>query len=378
MAITERYVRADAAGGGDGTTDTNSGANGAFTWAEMITDINTPRAGYRYNVKAGVGTYSLGATTTITGDGSTTSPNIIQGFTTTIGDAVRGRLSGGALDDSLMPTIAYSSTYYLAVTGADYLQIRGLKITGDRNGALVHVQTGAVVDGSVCTNASTGSSAVGVLAAVGTTSVVNCDVTMSSGHASSIGVSSVGTVMYNRVNMPASGTGIAITNNSGKPVAFNTVIDGTTGISKLTVGAEFACFSNTVYGCSGDGIDIVTSSTALCYVFNNLIVDCGGYGVDFNTSTCMKILFNNRFRDCAGGNYNGDGDYGAAGKHGDVTTDTGGPETDFVNYAGGDFAMLSGSPGIHKAAGYLLNIGANGTPVASSGGGPLTGGRLVR
>lgn len=376
MAITERYVRADAAGGGDGTTDANSGANGAFTWAEMISDINTPRTGYRYNVKSG--TYSVSSTTMLTGDGSTTSPNIIQGFSSTIGDAVRGRTSGGELDESLMPAIEFASTHYLALTGSDYLQIRGLKITGDRNGALVHVQTGAVVDGNVVTNASTGSSAVGVLAAVGTSSVLNNDVTMSSGHASSIGISSVGTVMYNRVSMPASGTAIAITNNNGKPVAFNTLIDGTTGITKLTVGAEFTCFNNTIYGCSGDGIDIITSSTALCYVFNNLIVDCGGYGVDFNTSTCMKLLFNNRFRDCAGGNYNGEGDYGTAGKHGDVTTDTGGPETDFVDYASGDFALLSGSPGYHTAIGYLLHIGANGVPLSGGGGGSLIDGRLVR
>lgn len=374
MAITERYVRADATGGGDGTTDTNSGANGAFTWAEMITDINTPRVGYRYNVKAGA--YSLSATTTITGDGTTTSPNIICGFTTTPGDAVRGRSPGGELDDSLMPVITFASTHYMAVTGADYLQVRGIKIIGERNGALVHVQTGAVVDGSVCTNSSTGSSAVGILAAVGTTSVLNCDVTMSNGHASSIGISAVGTVMYNRVNMPANGTGIAITNNNGKPVAFNTVIDGTTGIAKLTAGAEFTCFSNTIYGCSGDGIDIVTSSTALCYLINNMIVDCGGYGVDFNTSTCVKLLSNNRFRDCASGNYNGDGDYGTAGKHGDVTTDTGGPETDFVDYASGNFSLLSGSPGNNTATGYLLNIGANGT--LGGGGGNLIGGRLVR
>jgi hypothetical protein len=36
MAMTIRYVRPDSAGGGDGTTNTNSGANGAWTLAEAV------------------------------------------------------------------------------------------------------------------------------------------------------------------------------------------------------------------------------------------------------------------------------------------------------------------------------------------------------
>jgi len=84
MAITERYVTTTGAGAHDGTSEAD-----AFSWAEMITDLNTPRVGYRYNVKQG--TYSLSATTTLTGDGTATSPNIIRGYKTTIGDATLGR-----------------------------------------------------------------------------------------------------------------------------------------------------------------------------------------------------------------------------------------------------------------------------------------------
>lgn len=82
MAWTERYVRADAAGGGNGTTDTNSGANGAWTLAEAITN---EAAGIRLNVK--VGTYASTTTTrTAAAAGTTTQPIWWRGFNTTPGD----------------------------------------------------------------------------------------------------------------------------------------------------------------------------------------------------------------------------------------------------------------------------------------------------
>lgn len=82
MAWTERYVRADAAGGGDGTTDANSGANGAWTLAEGITNES---AGMRINIKAG--TYANTTTNrTWAAAGTQTQPIWWRGFKTTLGD----------------------------------------------------------------------------------------------------------------------------------------------------------------------------------------------------------------------------------------------------------------------------------------------------
>lgn len=82
MAWTERYVRADAAGSGDGTTDTNSGANGAWTLAEGIANA---AAGYRMNVRAG--TYANTTTDrTFSAAGTTGAPIWWRGFTSTPGD----------------------------------------------------------------------------------------------------------------------------------------------------------------------------------------------------------------------------------------------------------------------------------------------------
>jgi hypothetical protein len=82
MAWTDRYVRADAAGGGNGTTNTNSGANGAWTLAEGVTN---EAAGMRLNVLAG--TYANTTTgRAFAAVGTTTAPIWWRGFKTTIGD----------------------------------------------------------------------------------------------------------------------------------------------------------------------------------------------------------------------------------------------------------------------------------------------------
>lgn len=82
MAFVERYVRADAAGGGDGTTDTNSGGTGAWTLAEAVAAV---AAGQRVNVKAG--TYALTtATLAFATAGTAIAPIWWRGFNAVIGD----------------------------------------------------------------------------------------------------------------------------------------------------------------------------------------------------------------------------------------------------------------------------------------------------
>lgn len=84
MAWTERYVRADAAGGGDGTTDSNSGANGAYTLAEAMA-VTTPN-GIRFNVKSGTYTCDSSATRSFSQTISAGTACCFRGFNTTIGD----------------------------------------------------------------------------------------------------------------------------------------------------------------------------------------------------------------------------------------------------------------------------------------------------
>lgn len=85
MAWTERYVDSAAAGGGDGTTSATSGANGAWTLAEAISNSN---AGHRLNVKAGTYANTTTSRTFGTGAGAatTTAPKWWRGYTSAIGD----------------------------------------------------------------------------------------------------------------------------------------------------------------------------------------------------------------------------------------------------------------------------------------------------
>ena len=96
-----------------------------------------------------------------------------------------------------------------------------------------------------------------------------------------------------------------------------------------------------------------------------------GYGIDFNTSTCPKILGNNRFRDNTGGNVNGGGDWETATSRENITSDDADAD-DFVAAASDDYSLKAGAAATSKGVGYLIDIGAHGSPVVTAGGGLLT------
>lgn len=107
MAYTELYVRSDANGSGNGTTDANSGANGSFTWAQMLAD--TTSGSVRYNVKAGTYARTTSADTFTTA-GTSTNPRAIRGFNSAAGDlASNGRTTGGSLVTTNYPAITYTT-----------------------------------------------------------------------------------------------------------------------------------------------------------------------------------------------------------------------------------------------------------------------------
>lgn len=366
MALTERYVRADAAGGGDGTTDANSGANGAFTLAEAITDVNTPRVGYRYNIKAG--SYSGLSTIAITGDGTATSPNVFRGFSTTPGDATIGRASGGLVDTSNMPTLTFNASNYLNSGGGLYTIFEALQIAGNNNDRILRMAEGCTAYGCVVTNNSTGASTIGIEAEGSNTKVIGCDVFMPSS-TGGIGIQAAGVVHGNRIELNA-GTGINVL-NSTNPIVNNTIVGGTVGINKATTTAKFFAIGNTIVNTSSHGIQIVTGSTADIVIVGNYLTTIGGWAIEFNTSTCVKIVTNNRYRDVTSGYVNGGGDW-FSGSDWAVVGDGGETDSDdYTNAAGGDYSLKSGAAGTNGNVSYLLNIGANGTPAGggSSGGG---------
>jgi hypothetical protein len=370
MALTERYVSVAGGGAHDGTTEAD-----AFTWAEMVTDINTPRAGYRYNVKAGSTYANAGTATTITGDGTATSPNIIRGYTTSIGDATVARSSGGALNTSKMPLVTYTGSANFNASGGNFLIVEAIQFQSANSGATVQLGTNSATINCTVANSSSNAAALGIDGSTRAgVRAINSDVSLSanSGGSAAIRIQSGSpSGAYGcRVTTGTSSSAAGLICRSTAVVAFNTIFScGTDGIQMDAATGSPSIIGNTIYGCTGDGIDFVTSTTGMQTVLGNHITDNGGWGINFNTSTCDAIMAFNRFRDNTSGSITGgSSDWKDAGQQRDVTTDTGGASTDYTS-AGTDFSLIAAAPGISGSFGYLLDIGANGTPVVTGGSG---------
>jgi hypothetical protein len=190
-----------------------------------------------------------------------------------------------------------------------------------------------------------------------------------SNSASAEAISALGPVLFNKVFMGSNPCiGINLRNNANL-IAFNTLVGGSIGINKNSLGAAINCMFNTIVNPSGDGIDFPSASTARVTLIGNHITGCGGYGIDLNTSTIDKIIYGNRFRNNTSGNLNATDDWTSVTNIFELTT-TGTDSTDFVDSGANNFALLDTAPAFQKALfAHYLNIGANGSPFSGGGGG---------
>lgn len=369
MALTKRYVTQDGAGDNSGSSEAN-----AMTWEQMIADINTPRAGYKYLVKSG--TYANATTSTVlTGDGSTTSPNVIEGYATTEGDLYLGRSSGGALNTTGFPAISYTgTTARFNATGAQYLVVACLSITSAASAATVDIATNSTVNNCSVTNTSAvsanGSAIEAVQASASNINIINCDtLTTASGGTRAIRSTSTNTQIVGcRIKCP-NGSGILI-RDTFRVIGCTIYECGANGIATDATSAQGVIINNTIVNCtSGDGVYFITSSSGAQLVIGNHITGCV-YGIQFNTSTCVKQLAYNRFRDNTSGNINGGGDWEEGTSVANVTSDDT-DSLDFTDQSTDDYSLKAGAAATSKGIGYLIDIGANGTPVVSGGGSPL-------
>lgn len=364
MALTKRYVTEAGAGDNSGTA---SDFSNAMTWAQMVSDLNTPRSGYKYIVK---GNIANGTTTTVlTGDGTTTSPNIIEGCFAVEGDLdANSRTATGALNTTNFPVISYTgTTARFDPSGANNLILRNIIITSAASNVTIQPGAGCTMENVVGINTGTNAASAVIFSSATDVSLINCEFeTSTTGAAYAVRFTGSGWHVEGCRITCIPGSGLLVRSTG---VAKNNVIyDCTTGITTDNTSSIPVIVNNTIANCSGDGIDIITGSTGMVTIRGNHITGCGGYGIDFNTSTCIKRLGYNRFRDNASGNINGGGDWEEGTSVQNVTTDTGGDEQDFVDEASGDYSLIATAPAVNKATGYLTNIGANGTPASSGGG----------
>lgn len=365
MALVERYVSTTGGGAHDGTTEAD-----AFTWDEMVTDINAGgKAGNRYNVKANA-TYSR--TTTIdslTSGGTSTSPVIIRGYLSTIGDGHLGRTNdNGDLITTNTPLVSYTTGAW--AIGSAFIVVESFRISGNRNGSIFSLSAAdTVAHWCTISNAAAGSN--GTCSTVSNrVAVIDCDYILSNGGnagLAAISVSSTARLIGCRIKSTAIGIS---SSGIGLVVSSNTIYDcTTTGIALTGVNAYTIISCNTITACGGDGIDVVTGTTITHIIANNIITDNGGYGVDFNNAAVASVLTNNRYRDNTSGSINLGTDWVTATNYDAVTTDTGGPETDYVDAASDDYNLIATSPAVNAGLPFSASIGALQRDQSGSGGG---------
>ncbi len=355
MAITERYVTTTG-------TDTWANATNIATPASWATMLTNAVAGDRVNVKSG--TYSQTTTVdALSSSGTATSPIIIRGYASSIGDYYLGRTTGGwTLTTTNMPFISYTSGRF-NVTGT-FVLLEGIRVgatsststavtlTSDSamiRCSITHTGTAAgaiVVSGNLRSvlydcdlfldGASGGTAATTLLSANST--VDSCLITAKSSTANGINAASSSTIYGCRILGQGTGGGqhgIAMTITSGSPFIRN----------------------NTIRLWGGDAINIITGTTVLQKIIGNMITDNTGDGIDMVSTSNCAIAACNRTRDNANG-YNNAGDWLTGTKYGDVTTDTGGPETDYTDATNHDHSLIFASPATNVNIPISASIGA--------------------
>lgn len=379
MAFSEKYCRDDAAGGGDGTTNTNSGANGAWTLAEAITNAT---AGDRVNIRAG--TYANTTTArNFNGAGTTTAPLWWRGFTSAAGDldAVPTSTRVAGTD---IPTITFT-TAGMTISGAHQI-FSNIDITGARTAGTQlsctssHLRLHRVRVENTGTNAN--SSAVSLDAASANcftscwfkstssaTRILNATSRMLQAHGcvfigGGIGVDiSTGTVVLLRCVFDALGSHAVNMSAAGYMQA-----DGCTFIGGSADGVRYAATPGTT-----NGVNAITNS-----IFESL-----ANGINNQSGTNTNLVFRDRnyFRNCTNNEVN----LGDSPSYNDVTSDAASPFNGASDRGiiSTSLAKAAGIPGLFENVSYsgYLDLGAVQRQESGSGGGagPLIGpGRLIR
>jgi hypothetical protein len=315
-------------------------------------------AGDCVNVKAD-GTYSRTTSDSFTNAGTATSPLIIRGYKTTIGDGYLGRTNGnGPLITTNMPVIACTGSGRLTIPA--FCILASLNLTSAASNASVSTVADGVLILNRITNSSTNASAAGI--SPSTRAVVfNNDIELtgvSGGTAAcNIGSGANLRIIANRIK---AGPSAGISLSSGSPtILFNVIFSSATEHIRVTnTAGTITILFNTLVGATSDGIDIVAGATGLQCIFGNMITDNGGYGIDLNNANVAAFLAYNRTRDNTSGAINLGTDWATATSYGHVTTDTGGAETDYTDAGSNDYRLIAASPAKGVGIPAYADIGA--------------------
>jgi hypothetical protein len=335
MPYTERYCRADAAGSGNGTTDTNSGANGAWTLAEAIANAT---AGMRVNIKSG--TYSLGASITLP-NGATENPIVWQGFQSALGDLEDvGRATPTAsLTTTNFPLINGGTSW--RVTCGTFNALKNLRIATRANTETVVGSASSNFWRCVFENTNANGSAAAALS-IGNnyTAAVDCDMSIatSGGSASAVTAgrgSIIGCRIWNSSTIVSTQQGISATELhqaiSGNLI-FNIGIAITTGSFSSNV--IFNSWHNVVTG-------IFVNGGFNGVIANNVGWQHSGFAVRGTASSGNFLIYNNAFGSHTSGRLDG----ATLGTVIDEMSPILLTENPFTNSGGGDYTLNNSAGG---------------------------------
>lgn len=338
MAYTEKYVTSAAGGGGDGSL------GNPWTLTEAFANAV---AGDRVNIQSDAGYNIAGGT--ISNAGTVTSYVCFRGYNSIIGDLEnQGRNSNTTLNTSNFPTITTSAL----ITPSAYSLFQNLIITGSVSGALLSSTSIDFVSIVSCKieNTLNNTAARAVILDNGA-SFINCDiVSEQTSHNILIQADARTYIDSCRIKGTSStATLVSIPDGIASSSAF---MGGASAIGLLLeqMTGAFQVVSNcTFYGL---GVAISTPNSAQTeplYLKNNHVTDCGTYLDNLYQATANhnSLEMNTRTRD----NTTSRVAWGEGVISGEVTTDTGGPETDYVDAPNGDITLIPAAPAVDAGLG---------------------------
>jgi hypothetical protein len=356
VAYSEKYVTAAAAGGGDGSI------GNPWTFAEAYANAV---ASDHVNIQSGA--YATGALT-MTNAGTNGAMIVYEGYNVVPGDLQgQGRNADGTLDTTNFPVITVTGS--LGFKG--YCAMSHCVITGGVAGSILGPSTGdnlALFFCSVTNTANSGSARC--VQWDNTCTVGACDFECSGTlHQSLLLLDNPGVV--DSCRFKANTNVILLDGSASNGVIVNCVFIGNnTGTGILHSGTT-TLFGAVVIGCSFYNLNLALSLSATTNppkIFRCHITDCGK-AISYSGGSVYHVY--TRTRD----NVSPDTGIGDGIWINEITTDTGGPETDYVDAPNDDLHLIAAAPGSGADIDGSGELGAlqNGAGAGGGGGAPRSG-----
>ena len=304
------------------------------------------------------GTITTSATTqSFSGTATVAAPSRLEGYKTKRGDGYLGRSGSGTLVTTNFATFSLTGVQRFSASTTNAI-IKNIRITGAVDNSVFSIAsaTNTMAVNISAENTSTGTSAVAIASNNTNNSILNCDATLAgaSGGSSAIKADTSIRIVGCRVRGgPAAGITVG-----GASQLLNNVIFGCAGngVTVLTTTSTLTVFGNTIVNCGGNGVDVLANSTGMLSFVNNMITDCTGFGIDLNTTTVPASIIANRLRDNVAGNIGLQSPFGNLVTYDNITTD-GAAFSDYTNAGAFDFVPVAASPAVN--AGLMdITIGA--------------------